>query len=51
MTPRTDAYYDPHGAETILTDAGWAKDADGMWAKDGDAPRDPLDRQLRQHPS
>ncbi len=34
----TDAYYDAAGAETILTGAGWAKDANGMWAKDGVAP-------------
>jgi peptide/nickel transport system substrate-binding protein len=25
-------YYDPTGAEQILTDAGWAKDGSGMWA-------------------
>ena len=24
--------YDPAGAEAVLTDAGWAKDASGMWA-------------------
>jgi len=31
--------YDPAAAEKILTDAGWAKGADGYWAKDGgDAP-------------
>ena len=31
--------YDPANAEKILTDAGWAKNGDGMWAKDGaDAP-------------
>lgn len=31
--------YDPAGAETILTDAGWTKDGSGMWAdKDGKVP-------------
>jgi len=31
--------YDPAGAEKVLTDAGWAKDASGMWAdKDGKVP-------------
>jgi len=34
-----DTYYDPTGAEKILTDAGWAKDGSGMWAKDGVAPQ------------
>lgn len=34
----TDGYYDAAGAEKILTDAGWAKDASGMWAKDGTVP-------------
>ena len=34
----TDGFFDAAGAETILTDAGWAKDGDGMWAKDGVAP-------------
>ena len=34
----TDAYYDPAGAEKMLTDAGWAKDGDGFWAKDGAVP-------------
>ena len=35
----TDAFYDATAADTILTGAGWAKNADGMWAKDGaDAP-------------
>ncbi len=31
----TDGYFDAAGAAKILTDAGWAKDANGMWAKDG----------------
>ncbi len=31
--------YDPAGAEKVLTDAGWTKDASGMWAdKDGKVP-------------
>jgi len=31
--------YDPAGAETVLTDAGWTKNADGMWADgDGNVP-------------
>ncbi len=31
--------YDPTGAEKILTDAGWTKNASGMWAdKDGKVP-------------
>ncbi len=34
----TDGYFDSAGAEKILTDAGWAKDGSGMWAKDGVAP-------------
>jgi peptide/nickel transport system substrate-binding protein len=29
--------YDPAGAEKLLTDAGWAKDSKGFWAKDGAA--------------
>jgi peptide/nickel transport system substrate-binding protein len=33
-----DGYFDSAGAEKILTDAGWAKDASGMWAKDGNVP-------------
>ena len=33
-----DGYYDPTGAEKILTDAGWTKDGSGMWAKDGNVP-------------
>jgi len=31
----TDGYFDAAGAAKILTDAGWAKGADGMWAKAG----------------
>jgi len=34
----TDGYYDATAADTILGGAGWAKDANGMWAKDGVAP-------------
>ena len=34
----SDGYYDPTAAEKILTDAGWAKDSSGMWAKDGNVP-------------
>jgi peptide/nickel transport system substrate-binding protein len=34
----TDGYFDAAGAEKILTDAGWEKNGDGMWAKDGTAP-------------
>jgi peptide/nickel transport system substrate-binding protein len=34
----TDGFYDPEGAEQILTEAGWEKDGDGFWAKDGVAP-------------
>ncbi len=31
--------YDPAAAEKLMTDAGWAKDGNGYWAKDGaDAP-------------
>jgi peptide/nickel transport system substrate-binding protein len=30
--------YDPQGAEQMLTDAGWEKDGQGFWAKDGQAP-------------
>ena len=46
----TDAFYDPAGAEEILTDAGWEKNGDGLWAKDGVGADPPLDGQLRQHP-
>jgi peptide/nickel transport system substrate-binding protein len=34
----SDGYFDAAGAEKILTDAGWEKNGDGMWAKDGTAP-------------
>ena len=34
----TDGYFDATGAAKILTDAGWVKDANGMWAKGGVAP-------------
>lgn len=34
----TDGYFDAAAAEQILTDAGWAQDASGMWAKDGNVP-------------
>jgi peptide/nickel transport system substrate-binding protein len=34
----TDSYFDATAADTILGGAGWAKDANGMWAKDGVAP-------------
>ena len=34
----TDGYFDSAGAAKILTGAGWAKDANGMWAKGGVAP-------------
>ena len=34
----TDGYFDAAGAAKILTDAGWAKDGSGMWAKGGAAP-------------
>jgi len=30
--------YQPDNAAQILTDGGWAKNADGFWAKDGEAP-------------
>ena len=30
--------YDPEGAAAVLTEAGWTKNADGMWAKDGEVP-------------
>ncbi|MFV0307993.1 MAG: ABC transporter substrate-binding protein [Desertimonas sp.] len=30
--------YDLDGAETLLTDAGWERNADGFWAKDGEVP-------------
>jgi peptide/nickel transport system substrate-binding protein len=30
--------YDPAAAEQTLTDAGWEKNGDGMWAKDGNVP-------------
>jgi peptide/nickel transport system substrate-binding protein len=30
--------YQPDNAVQILTDAGWEKNADGFWAKDGEAP-------------
>ena len=40
--------YDPAAAETLLTENGWAKDADGFWAKDGTVPEHPLDDQHRQ---
>jgi peptide/nickel transport system substrate-binding protein len=30
--------YDPANAEKTLTDAGWAKNGDGLWAKDGTVP-------------
>ncbi len=30
--------YDPTKAEKTLTDAGWAKNGDGLWAKDGNVP-------------
>ena len=30
--------FDPSGAEKLLTDAGWKKNGDGLWAKDGNAP-------------
>jgi len=33
-----DAYFDATAADTILGGAGWAKDASGMWAKDGVVP-------------
>jgi peptide/nickel transport system substrate-binding protein len=30
--------YDPDGAAKLLTDNGWEKNGDGMWAKDGEVP-------------
>jgi peptide/nickel transport system substrate-binding protein len=30
--------YDPAAAEQTLTDAGWEKNGQGMWAKDGNVP-------------
>jgi peptide/nickel transport system substrate-binding protein len=33
-----DGYFDATAAAKILTDAGWAKGSDGMWAKGGTAP-------------
>jgi peptide/nickel transport system substrate-binding protein len=30
--------YDPAAAEKTLTDAGWEKNGEGMWAKDGKVP-------------
>ena len=36
--PVFEGTYDPEGAVQVLTDAGWAKDANGMWAKDGNVP-------------
>jgi peptide/nickel transport system substrate-binding protein len=33
----TDSY-DPAGAEQIMTDAGWTRNADGFWEKDGVVP-------------
>jgi len=33
-----DGYYDAAGAAKLLTDAGWAKNGDGLWAKDGKVP-------------
>jgi peptide/nickel transport system substrate-binding protein len=30
--------YDPAAAEKALTDGGWAKNGDGLWAKDGQVP-------------
>jgi peptide/nickel transport system substrate-binding protein len=30
--------FDPEGAAAALTEAGWARDADGFWAKDGVIP-------------
>jgi len=35
----TDGYYDQAAADKILTDAGWAKGSDGMWAKGGTSPQ------------
>jgi len=31
----TDGYFDAAAGAKILTDAGWVKDANGMWTKDG----------------
>jgi peptide/nickel transport system substrate-binding protein len=31
-------FYDPAGAEALLTENGWAKGGDGYWAKDGTVP-------------
>jgi peptide/nickel transport system substrate-binding protein len=37
--PVFEGTYDPAGAEHILTDAGWTKNADGFWASaDGEVP-------------
>ena len=37
--PVFEGTYDPAGAEQILTDAGWTKNADGMWANaEGEVP-------------
>jgi peptide/nickel transport system substrate-binding protein len=33
-----EKYYDPAAGEKALTDGGWAKNSDGMWAKDGNVP-------------
>jgi len=30
--------YDPEGAAQILTDAGWTKNGEGLWEKDGEVP-------------
>jgi peptide/nickel transport system substrate-binding protein len=30
--------FDQAGADKLLTDAGWTKNGDGLWAKDGNAP-------------
>ena len=38
-------------AEQILTDAGWAKNGDGILGEGRRRPRDPLDGQHRQHPA
>jgi len=35
----SDGYFDASAADTILGGAGWAKDANGMWAKGGAAPQ------------
>ncbi|MDP9465148.1 MAG: ABC transporter substrate-binding protein, partial [Actinomycetota bacterium] len=34
----SDGYFDAASAETILTDAGWEKNGEGLWAKDGVVP-------------